>query len=113
MPFEPGHPRYAGRKPGQKNKHTLLLKEAIIAAAQKAGGGDMVAYLTKMALEQPGPFLALLGRVLPLQLQGDANNPLVITEVTHRIIDMRPPPQLPPPNGPDPKEPDDHVTQSH
>lgn len=44
-----------------------MLKDAILQAAQNAGGGKdgLVRYLTRQADENPGPFLALLGKVLP------------------------------------------------
>lgn len=69
----------AGRVKGVPNKTTALLKDAILRAAQAAGGdGDdgMVTYLTKQANDNPGPFMALLGKVLPMQVVGDADNPL-------------------------------------
>ena len=40
-----------------------------------------------MAIKQPVAFLALLGRVLPLQLQGDGKNPITIRRVEYVIID--------------------------
>lgn len=70
-----------GRKKGVPNKTTRLLKEAILKAAEAAGekhGPDgMVSYLTHQAEKNPGPFLALLGKVLPMTVVGDADNPLV------------------------------------
>lgn len=72
-----------GRPKGQPNKTTALLKDAILRAAELAGGeatvdspGGMVAYLKKQAAENPGPFMALLGKVLPTQISGDPDNPL-------------------------------------
>lgn len=60
-----------GRKKGTPNKTTKLLKDAILKAAEKAGGkGGLVAYLQMQARETPGPFLALLGKVLPMQIAG-------------------------------------------
>jgi hypothetical protein len=38
----------------------------------------MAAYLERQALENPGPFMALLGKVLPMQIAGDSENPIVI-----------------------------------
>lgn len=67
-----------GRPKGLPNKTTQLLKDAILKAATDAGEGDMAAYLTTQAKENPGPFMALLGKVLPMQIAGDAENPLVI-----------------------------------
>lgn len=65
-----------GRAKGTPNKTTALLKDAILKAAENAGGGDMVEYLTQQAKLNPGPFLSLLGKVLPTQLVGDPDNPL-------------------------------------
>ena len=80
-------------KPGQKrgpSKATALLKDAILQAAEAAGGaGGMVAYLTLQALENPGPFMGLLGKVLPTQLANDAENPLIVHLIERRIVDPR------------------------
>jgi hypothetical protein len=72
MPISPGRPK------GVPNKTTALLKDAILKAAADAGGGDdgLVTYLTDQAKANPGPFMALLGKVLPMQISGDADNPL-------------------------------------
>lgn len=72
-----------GRPKGSVNKTTALLKDAIIKAATDAGGGDLVEYLTLQAMTNPGPFMALLGKVLPMQLAGDAENPI------HHVIQRR------------------------
>ena len=91
MTFQSGGPKPAisGRKKGVTNKRTALLKDAILAAAEKARKGDIVAYLERQAEENPVAFLALLGRILPLQLQNDRDNPGTITEVVHLIVDTR------------------------
>lgn len=66
-----------GRPKGAVNKTTALLKDAILQAAQKAGGAEgMAGYLTEQAEKNPGPFMALLGKVLPMQIAGDEENPL-------------------------------------
>lgn len=67
-----------GRAKGTPNKTTALLKDAILQAATNAGGKDgLVGYLEIQAAANPGPFLALLGKVLPMQIAGDPNNPIV------------------------------------
>jgi hypothetical protein len=65
--------RGKGRKKGVPNKTTGLLKDALLQAAIQAGGGNdgLVTYLTEQAIKNPGPFLTLLGKVLPLQVGGD------------------------------------------
>jgi hypothetical protein len=71
-----------GRPKGVPNKATGLLKDAIIQAAEAAGGkGGMVGYLTKQATENPGPFMALLGKVLPTQIANDGDSPFAITMI--------------------------------
>lgn len=76
-----------GRKKGTPNKTTKLLKDAILKAADKAGGkGGLVAYLQHQASENPGPFMSLLGKVLPLQLTGDPANPVKFVSRIERVI---------------------------
>lgn len=73
MPVSPGRPK------GVPNKTTALLKDAILKAAQEAGGGGedgMAVYLQQQAKDNPGPFMALLGKVLPMQVTGDPDNPV-------------------------------------
>lgn len=66
-----------GRPKGVPNKSTALLKDAILQAAEAAGGKQgMIGYLQAQATANPGPFLALLGKVLPSQIGSDPDNPL-------------------------------------
>ena len=78
-----------GRPPGSLNKTTALLKDAILQAAERAGNkvGDagLVSYLEMQAAANPGPFMSLLGKVLPMQVVGDPDNPLV-TEIVIRGV---------------------------
>lgn len=80
MPVSPGRPK------GVPNKSTQLLKDAILKAATDAGDGDMAAYLAKQATDNPGPFMALLGKVLPLQIAGDSENPIAVKMVELRAV---------------------------
>lgn len=75
-----------GRVKGVPNKTTALLKDAILQAATNAGNGDLAAYLTQQANDNPGPFMSLLGKVLPIQHAGDADNPIAITVIERRIV---------------------------
>jgi hypothetical protein len=67
-----------GRPKGIPNKTTALLKDAILRAAEAAGDGDMVEYLTTQAKINPGPFMALLGKVLPMQVVGEEGGAIEI-----------------------------------
>lgn len=76
-----GAPKSGGRKKGTPNKLTAQLKEMILEAAELAGedmgGGGTVKYLRMQATLQPVAFMSLLGRVLPMQIAGDEDNPIV------------------------------------
>ena len=56
-----------GSRKGVPNKITRDLKEMILGALTDAGGQ---AYLAARAKDTPGPFLTLVGKVLPLQVGG-------------------------------------------
>jgi hypothetical protein len=62
-----GNGRTGGRPKGVPNKVTTELKDMILQALSGAGG---VEYLIQRAQDSPGPFLALVGKVLPLQVTG-------------------------------------------
>ena len=79
--FYKGHPKWGGRKKGTVNKSTVLLKEAVLMAAQGVGmdgkGKDgLVGYLKFIATKHPSSFTSLLNKVLPLQLVGDKDRPI-------------------------------------
>ena len=77
-----GH-KTGGRKAGTLNKTTGALKDMILQALSNVGG---VAYLQKQALTQPGHFMALVGRVLPLQVKDGGADPQVPRPVIHEHI---------------------------
>ena len=85
----------AGRRKGATNKVNALLRDAIIEAANNAGGKEgLVGYLQTQAREHPTAFMSLLGRVLPFQahLTGEPDEPVNIT-ITHKIV--KPPKRTP------------------
>jgi hypothetical protein len=70
-----GHPKYGGgRKKGTPNKITRTLKDMILQALADEGGVD---YLRKQAARHPNAFMALLGRVLPLNVKEGGSEPVV------------------------------------
>lgn len=80
--------RGKGRKKGVPNKITANLKEAILEAAKRAGGkGGTVAYLQAQASANPGPFMALLGKVLPMQITGEDGGPLQVVVKQFTLAD--------------------------
>jgi len=58
-----------GRPKGCRNKTTVELKKMVLEALSDAGG---VAYLVKQAKRRnPAAFMALLGKVLPLEVKAE------------------------------------------
>lgn len=60
----------AGRPKGSLDKGNALIREMIVEALNGAGG---VEYLQSTALSHPAAFLALVGKVMPIQVEGGAN----------------------------------------
>lgn len=88
--LEAGRPKTGGRQKGVPNKTTALLKDAILAAAAKAGGsGGLEAYLQMQANANPGPFMSLLGKVLPTQLTGDNGGPVQLEHLRRVVVDPK------------------------
>lgn len=83
-----------GRPKGSVNKTTKALKDAILAAAAKHGadglGHDgLEGYLFKVASEDVKAFSSLLGRVLPMTVAGDPDNPMqMITKI--ELVGVKP-----------------------
>lgn len=69
-------PKTGGRTKGTPNQNTRAVKDMIIAALNAVGGEK---YLAKQAEKNPKAFLALVGKVLPLQVTGEGGGPLQIT----------------------------------
>ena len=68
-----GSVRVGGRQKGTPNKTTAVLKDAILMAAEAAGGdGGLV------ATKNPPSFMVLLGKVLPMQMTGPEDGPVTL-----------------------------------
>lgn len=86
--------RFGGRQKGTPNKLPGLLKDAIVEAARLAGSycrdrpakDDLVNYLAHQARYTPQSFLPLLGRVLPMQIEGDGKNLVMIDKIEMVVI---------------------------
>ncbi len=68
-----------GRQKGTPNKLTVDLKEMILGALNAKGGQR---YLEQQATENPVASLVLVGKILPLMLQGNPEQPVVFNIVT-------------------------------
>ena len=75
----------AGKPKGAVQKSTKQLKDMILQALDKSGGVD---YLQARA-EDPktaAAFLSLIGKVLPMTIAGDSDNPLKMITTIERVI---------------------------
>lgn len=72
----PGTPKTGGRKKGTPNKVNAELKDLILGALHKADKAGGEAYLIQQAKDNPTAFLSLVGKVLPMTVAGDKDNPL-------------------------------------
>ena len=70
-----GYPKSGGRKKGTPNRVTGDLKDMILESLMQAGG---IEYLKTRAIETPGPYLALVGKVLPMQVSGSMSLRVVL-----------------------------------
>lgn len=68
----------AGRPKGSQDKVPLRLKEMILQALDQVGGKE---YLAARAVDCPNAFLTLLGKVLPMQVQGDPDHPVHLNAI--------------------------------
>jgi hypothetical protein len=64
-----------GRKKGSPNRFTGTLREAILASFDRVGGID---YLERQARENPTAYMMLLKTVLPMQITGPNNGPIMV-----------------------------------
>lgn len=81
-------PKTGGRTAGTPNKTTGLLKDMILSALSQAHEGGAVEYLKTQATANPAAFLTLVGKVLPLQVNGPGENGEHVTLI--KLIGVRP-----------------------
>jgi hypothetical protein len=72
-----------GRKAGTPNKVTADVKAMVLSALDQAGG---VQYLLSQAHDNANAFMTLVGKVLPLTVAGDQDNPLNVVQRIERVI---------------------------
>lgn len=82
--FGKGNP---GKPKGAENKLNKQVKEMILQALDEAGG---VQYLVTQAREKPVAFMTLVGKVLPLQVQGPGENgEHLFQRIVREIVDPK------------------------
>src|SRR3954452_23844602 len=74
-----GASKTGGREAGPPNKPSPHLRGMILAALDRAGGED---YLLEQATANPRAFLSLVGRLIPAQVTGKDDAPLIPKHMT-------------------------------
>ena len=83
----PKKPKTGGRTAGTPNKVTKALKEAILEAAEGSHKDGTVGYLKVQARDNPAAFMTLLGKVLPMQINGPGEDgEHLIRQIERRIV---------------------------
>ena len=72
-------PEGAGRQKGSTNKVTSDIKKLILGALNDVGGQ---AYLAEQATLNPGPFMALIGKVIPKDVNTEMSGGITIQVTT-------------------------------
>lgn len=83
MPRAEKGQRFGGRVKGTPNKFTKELKNMILGALEDVGGQ---AYLAEQAKKNPTAFMALIGKVLPKDINANVN---VMDSLADRIREAR------------------------
>ena len=87
MTFRPGDPKPpgSGRTKGTPNRTTKALRDALLTAADLAGGVDgagnpkgVQGFLLSLAQDDPKTFAQLLGRILPTESKVENAGPMVV-----------------------------------
>lgn len=91
--FKKGDPRPegAGRQKGSKNKLTVLLKDAILQAAElegsdRHGKGGLVGFLRMYSRKHPVVYGRLMEKLLPYQLTGKDGSPMQVVHTTKQQL---------------------------
>lgn len=67
-----------GRTKGTPNKVTATVKEALQAAFDEVGGKD---YLVRIATEEPKAFCALIGKVIPQDVNASVDGHITVNVI--------------------------------
>lgn len=77
----------AGRPKGSLDKGNALIREMVVQALNKAGG---IAYLSRIAESHPAAFLALVSKVMPIQIEGTAPDGSIAATLTIEYVRPNP-----------------------
>jgi hypothetical protein len=86
--YQEGHNKPGpGRPPGSQNRITVALKDAILAAGERAGGAEgLTGYLTRLAVENSSAYAGLLAKILPQTLAASDSDGGKVQITFRRII---------------------------
>lgn len=86
----PSKPRIGGSRKGSPNKITRTVREMVVEALDRSGrdlgGEDGTTYLQLMAITEPKAFLALVGRIVPVQLDATITQHEPVARIERVIV---------------------------
>jgi hypothetical protein len=77
----------AGRPKGSLDKGNALIREMIVEAVANLGG---VQYLETTARSHPAAFLSLLGKVMPVQVEGAGGGAIQVERTVRFVAPPKP-----------------------
>jgi len=94
--FKKGDPRPAGagRKKGSVNRVSMLMKDAILIAAElegsdRRGKDGLIGYFRMLSRREPVVYGRLLEKLLPLQITGKDGGPMQMVHTTKEELEQR------------------------
>ena len=76
-------PPGSGRAPGTPNKVNRAVRDMLREALDSAGGA---AYLARQAEENPGPFLGLIGKLIPSEIAAKVEGTISLQSLVEQSI---------------------------
>jgi hypothetical protein len=89
-----GYPKSGGRAPGQPTKSTYDIREMVCKALNMVGGEK---YFARQAEKNPAAFMALVGKVMPLQVQASGGGAMLLEQLALAAQALRERAQIAPP----------------
>ena len=63
----------SGRPKGSIDKGNAMIRELVVQALSEVGGSD---YFVRVSESHPAAFMALIGKVMPVQIEGSGGGPV-------------------------------------
>lgn len=72
----------SGRPKGALDKGNAMIREMVVLALDQVGGTD---YFARVAESHPAAFMSLIGKVMPVQIEGAGGGPVQATLIVEYV----------------------------